>query len=812
MIHLRVLNVNILYGSAAPAACLQTDAPVRVGELTVGDCDIQDIIAGFTSDHNTAMPVKELAAGDVYVACGLQRCIHDRTGLERNTVIADIDQAVQNADILAAVRVDAICVGRVIGIVNGNMGNENIPAHTGVDSPGGGVDERYAFYGDMFAVFHPYKVWSGQGKRTCLEGGPPFLPLSVNASLASDMHITGVLRKQQRMINLGRTSAIHEMHGLSMGFIGKEAERTAAGQVQCNVIKEHNRTCQILTGGHLKRAAALCSESMHGSSERIGPVGSPPGQGCELLYIAHIDATSLREDGTITLIPVQEAVHGKSENLKTLHKNMMEYYGIIGPKKVKNNVILLTARIVWLTIRSDTLTERRVCMALPNVIFYFSDQQRWDTLGCYGQRLPVSPHLDALAQEGTLFTHAFTCQPVCGPARACLQSGLYATQVDCHKNHRILPENADTVAKRLNRAGYLTGYIGKWHLASNDEASYREKAVPPQRRGGYQYWMAADALEMTSHGYNGYVFDGDMQRHDFVGHRVDCINAYAIDFLHQYVHAQREGTEKRPFFLFVSQLDPHHQNDHNRYEGPDNSKHRFADYDVPPDLVGTKGDWRENFPDYLGQCHLLDDNIGKLMDTLEDCGLADNTIVLYSSDHGSHFRTRNAEYKRSCEDACLHVPLIAWGGPFMGGGKVEELVSLIDIPPTILELCGLQAPPAFQGNSLLKLLDERKAEWPDAVYAQISEAETGRTVRTQRYKYAVRAPEFHIEEPYASVYVENKLYDLQKDPGEWVNLIRDPAYETVREDMRGRLIQFMKKAEEPAAEILPAENDKENVP
>ncbi len=441
--------------------------------------------------------------------------------------------------------------------------------------------------------------------------------------------------------------------------------------------------------------------------------------------------------------------------------------------------------------------ERRTS---PNIVFYFSDQQRWDTLGCYGQKLPVTPVLDALAGEGTLFRNAYTCQPVCGPARACIQTGMYATEAHCHKNNRALPENADTLARRLNGAGYLTAYIGKWHLASDEKTSYRERAVPPERRGGYQYWMASDTLEMTSHGYNGIVFDGGMERHDFVGHRVDCINAYAVDFLHRY--AARK--EKRPFFLFVSQLDPHHQNDHDRFEGPDGSRRRFSGYEVPPDLSGTRGDWRENLPDYLGQCNLLDQNVGKLMDTLEELGLKDNTVFFYTSDHGCHFRTRNAEYKRSCEDACLHVPLIAWGGPFRGKGSRGELVSLMDLPPTILETAGVPVPEHYRGHSLVKLAEGKAESWPDAVYAQISEAETGRTVRTAEYKYAVSAPVFRMEDAFAPVYAERKLYDLKQDPGERVNLIGRPEYEQVRADMRRRLKAFMKLAGEPEAEILPA--------
>ena len=118
-------------------------------------------------------------------------------------------------------------------------------------------------------------------------------------------------------------------------------------------------------------------------------------------------------------------------------------------------------------------------MNRPNMVFCFSDQQRWDTLGCYGQKLNVTPVLDALAARGALFENAVTCQPVCGPARACLQSGMYAAEVGVHTNHRILPEGMDTLARRLIAGGYETAYVGKWHLASCEGSSYRTVAVPP---------------------------------------------------------------------------------------------------------------------------------------------------------------------------------------------------------------------------------------------------------------------------------------------------------------------------------------------
>ena len=174
----------------------------------------------------------------------------------------------------------------------------------------------------------------------------------------------------------------------------------------------------------------------------------------------------------------------------------------------------------------------------PNIIFYFSDQQRWDTMGCYGQSLPVTPYLDRLAAEGTLFENAFTCQPVCGPARACLQTGLYATQVGCHINDLKLPLDADTIARRFNDAGYRTGYIGKWHLASQGtfvpgipKEDYTIYPIPEERRGGYQDWLASDVLEFTSHGYNGYMHDGDGNKVEFTGHRVDCIGDFTVDYV-----------------------------------------------------------------------------------------------------------------------------------------------------------------------------------------------------------------------------------------------------------------------------------------
>lgn len=441
-------------------------------------------------------------------------------------------------------------------------------------------------------------------------------------------------------------------------------------------------------------------------------------------------------------------------------------------------------------------------MRKPNIVFYFSDQQRWDTLGCYGQPLPVTPTLDALAAQGVRFANAFTCQPVCGPARACLQTGQYATQVGCFRNGIELPPDMPTVARYLNDAGYQTAYVGKWHLASNRAKGleYQREAIPERYRGGYKdYWMAADVLEFTSHGYDGYVFDGENRRHDFIGYRADCINNYAIHYLH---HRKKD----QPFFLFISQIEPHHQNDRNRFEGPDGSKARFADYTVPGDLEGSGGDWRENYPDYLGQCHSLDENVGRLIDTLKETGEWDNTILIYTSDHGSHFCTRNAEYKRSCHDGSIHVPMIIAGPGFSGGTVMEEIVSLIDLPTTILDCAGIEKPAHFQGNSLRALAGGEAQDWPAVAFLQISESEVGRAIRTPDWTYCVRAEGDPNRDSGADTYTEEYLYDLHKDPHQRHNLVADAAYADTRAMLARQLVACMEQAGEKAPTILPQGN------
>ncbi len=444
-----------------------------------------------------------------------------------------------------------------------------------------------------------------------------------------------------------------------------------------------------------------------------------------------------------------------------------------------------------------------------NILFLFSDQQRWDTVSCYGRPIfpGLTPNLDQLASEGVRFEHAFTPQPVCGPTRACLQTGVYATETGCFKNNIALPLDAVTIAKLFSEAGYETAYAGKWHLASDLEHNFHQKPIPPERRGGYKdYWVASDVLEFTSHGYEGYLFDANNQRVDFEGYRVDRTADLVLDYLKQYGAGQRA----RPFFMFASFIEPHHQNDLDRFIGPMGSKQRFKDYNVPADLAETDGDWRKQMPDYLGCCASLDENVGRIRATLAELGLAENTLVIYTSDHGCHFRTRNGEYKRSPQDETIRVPLIVSGPGFRGGKVAKELVSLLDLPPTVLAAAGVEPPTHFRGRPLQGVAEGKVPNWPEDVFVQISESYIGRAIRTARWKYSVWVPP---DSPWAGCaapssdrYVEHCLYDLEADPDERHNLIAEPSLAGVRQELAARLLRRMQEANEPVAKIEPTLN------
>ncbi len=425
----------------------------------------------------------------------------------------------------------------------------------------------------------------------------------------------------------------------------------------------------------------------------------------------------------------------------------------------------------------------------PNVVVFFTDQQRWDSTGVHGNPLELTPNFDRVAKQSTHCFNAYTCQPVCMPARASLQTGRYATEVGCHTNGCSIEPDQRTLGHWFRDAGYHTGYIGKWHLC-------KAEPVPAQYRSGYDTWLGSNVLEFTSDAYLTVMYDGRDQPVRLPGYRVDALTDAGVRF----IDAHRD----EPFFLMLSFIEPHHQNHRDEYAAPVGYRERYMARWTPPDLEALGGSSAYHLGGYWGCIKRLDEAFGRVLDAIRSLGLAEDTVVLFTTDHGSHFKTRNGEYKRSCHDGCARIPMALAGPGFDGGGELRQLVSLIDMPPTLLDAAGIPVPESMQGSSILSLLQRRTDDWQTDVFLQISESQCGRAIRTERWKYAVHAPDKGGATAYADRYVEQFLYDMAADPYEQHNLIGVESLADVTAELRERLLLRIRDAEGRDAVIEPA--------
>ncbi len=432
----------------------------------------------------------------------------------------------------------------------------------------------------------------------------------------------------------------------------------------------------------------------------------------------------------------------------------------------------------------------------PNILVFFVDQQRWDTLGLNGYPEGLTPNLDRLARQGTFFQQAVTPQPVCGPCRSCLQTGQVATTTGVWRNGPGLKEDAPKLAELLKAAGYDTAYFGKWHLSEGTG----DGPVPAENRAGYERWMAANCVELTSGPYSAALWDEQGIRHALPGYRVDAQTDVMLSYLQE-----RAAQPEKPFLCFHSYLEPHHQNTDDSYPAPDGYEDRYRYAPLPPDLKALGGSAPGHWPGYCGMIKRLDEALGRTMDHLKSTGLDEKTILVFISDHGCHFKTRNNEYKRSPHESSVRVPFAIWGPGWNGGGHRQEAASLLDLMPSLLESAGVEIPETVQGRSLKACLDPNQ-DWEEYAFIQFGDGgmSPGRALRSSRWKYAVSSTEEYIGKPDAPEYQETHLYDLQADPYELQNLAGSEAHRELREELKQALLDRMHRYGEAPAEILDA--------
>jgi arylsulfatase A-like enzyme len=437
----------------------------------------------------------------------------------------------------------------------------------------------------------------------------------------------------------------------------------------------------------------------------------------------------------------------------------------------------------------------------PNIILYLADQFRWDFLGANGRNGSAhTPNLDALAERGKNFTHTVTNQPVCAPSRSVIFTSRYATETGVWHNGLALDKSLPTLAGELRKSGYTANLIGKWHLALEKPSEGGSPGpVKAEDRGGFlDLWEGANAIENTSHPYYGTIWDRD-------NNPITYKDEYRVDFLTDRAERFLRQKQDKPFFLFISQLEPHQQNDMGQPIAPKGAAERFINSTVPDDLRALPGTWQAQLPDYYGCIESIDASVGRIQRILEEEHLADNTIFVFLSDHGCHFMTRNQEYKRSTHNSSIRVPLIIDGPGFRGAQQIPELVGLIDVAPTLLEAAGVPVPSTWKGRSILPLLNDPEARqtWPNQQLVQISESMTGRAIRTKDWTYCV-ADITGGRELAAATYNEYQMYDQRADPHELVNLAGRKEYRVKADELREQLKKLLAYAGEPEPEIVTA--------
>lgn len=408
---------------------------------------------------------------------------------------------------------------------------------------------------------------------------------------------------------------------------------------------------------------------------------------------------------------------------------------------------------------------------MPNIVYLFADQLRASAMGYTGNPDVRTPNIDRLADESLNLRNAVAVAPVCTPYRAALLTGRYPTSTGMFLNDLYLPAEELTMAEIFAEAGYTTGYIGKWHLDGHGRAAY----IPPERRQGWQFWKAA---ECDHDNYQSHYFTGvSDDRQHWEGYDAFAQTRAA----QEYIRAQAD--DGRPFVLMVSYGPPHPASK----PAPEEFRALYPEdrIEPPPNVPDEKlAEARRVLHHYYAHCTALDRCVGDLLKTLDETGLSDNTIFVFTSDHGgmlwSHGLRQNWKQVPWSESAL--VPLLL-RFPALHGKKAREIdtpLNTTDILPTLLGLTGVDVPGTVEGEDLSPLLRNER-EQPDraALYMSVApfvgQGDPYRAIRTSRHTY-VRG----LEGPWL-------LFDDLEDPYQMDNRIDKPEHAALRQELDKRL-------------------------
>ena len=427
----------------------------------------------------------------------------------------------------------------------------------------------------------------------------------------------------------------------------------------------------------------------------------------------------------------------------------------------------------------------------PNILLVYPDQMRYDVMSCSGNPVIRTPHLDRVAQEGSLFTNAYTSFPFCCPFRASILTGKYAHKHGMKANHYEIPLGQEFLAKSLKQHGYQTGFAGKWHLDDGRNGGFVE---PGDRRLGFDTFIKS----MKCHSY----IDGIFYRDNGVPLRTGRYEPdHQTDHIIEFMDKALDDPEGRPFFAYVCYGIPHFPNVGSDYYL---KLYKPEEITMPADVPEIlQESTREFLAKYYGMVTCFDFQMGRLLSWLDHAGITDNTIVMVVSDHGDTVGQHGSPsiWKKSYHRSSNHVPfLIRWPEHVPAGRINDHLVDpSVDIYPTLCDVAGIDIPDEVQGVSLLTIMEN-----PDAppvhsqLYYQITKEEHGpeafphpeRGLRTKEWLYVEREGK-----PVA-------LFDEVNDYNECDNLIDDESYCNIVKEFSKKLSDEMLRLEDNWSEEM----------
>lgn len=428
-----------------------------------------------------------------------------------------------------------------------------------------------------------------------------------------------------------------------------------------------------------------------------------------------------------------------------------------------------------------------------NIVFILTDDHRYDAMGFMGHPFLETPNMDAMARDGVHLKNAFVTTSLCSPSRASILTGLYTNKHRVIDNNRAVPEGTIFFPQYLQRAGYKTAFVGKWHMGGAHD----------DPRPGFDHWVSFRGQGSYNSPGPRYTLNVDGQRVPQDGYITDLLTDYAVEWLD-------EQTSDQPFFLYLS-----HKAVHANFTPAERHAGRYADVEL--DLPQGEGlsaekntprwvrDQRNSWHgidfayhsdaglDYIYRryCETLlavDESIGRVTEQLKKMGVHDETLVIYMGDNGFMFGEHGLIDKRVSYEPSIRVPMMMQCPQLYPGGTVlEQVIGNIDVAPTILHAAGLQTPDYMDGRSFLELPGNPDQHWRDYfLYVYYWEKNFPHTptqfaLRGDRYKYIT----------YYGLWDADELYDLQADPDELNNLIADPQFRDVVRKMEDQLYAML---------------------